>query len=169
MGKVVSEKKLYDKKQQQILDAFYKEFFTWRAENIGYWIMAGILIFIHGIFMMIPYQSLDLSDAQFFQYFVYMAYMWYLMPYNQFTENRKAQSIYQKIKYLPISLTQFKIYRLKKLTILCLRLLVVFMIGQLFFSFVIYHEITIDNILYPLIWGFAFSYVISVIVCWFSK
>ena len=163
------EKKLYDKKQQQILDDFFKEFFTWSATNIGMWIAAGIFIFIHAIFMMIPYQSMKDFDNSISFIFIIMGYMWYLYPYIQFTEKNKAHSIYQKIKYMPISITQLRIFRLKKLFVFCLRLLAVFMIGQLFFSFVTYHEITFANICYPLIWGFAIPFGLIGFFSWFTK
>ena len=163
------DKKLYDKKQQQILDAFFKEFFTWSAENIGNWIVAGIFIFAHGIFMMIPYQEMKDFGASFSQLFVYMGYMYYLMPYIRFTENKKIQTIYAKIKYMPISLSQLRIYRIKKLAIFCLRLLAVFLIGQIFFSLVFFHEVTLDNIMYPIIWGFAIPFGINALMWNFAK
>ena len=163
------DKKLYNKKQQQILDAFYKEFFTWSAENIGNYLVAGIFIFAHGIFMMIPYQEIKDSNLNFSQFFIYMGYMYYLMPYIRFTENKKMQTVYAKIKYMPISLSQLRIYRIKKMAIFCLRLLAVFMIGQIFFSLVIYHEITLANICYALVWGFAFPFGINALMWSFAK
>lgn len=163
------EKKLYDKKQQQLLDTFFKEFFTWSASNVGMWIAAGILIFMHSIFMVIPYQSMKDFDSNSLYTVCILGYLWYLLPYSQFTEQKKNQSVYEKIKYLPISLKQFRIFRLRKLLRFCLQLLAVFMVGQLFFSFVVYHEITLANIYYPLVWGFAFPFGLVAILSYFSK
>lgn len=165
----IMDKKLYNKKQQQLFDAFFKEFFTWSAENVGNWIAAGIFVFIHALFMVVPYQEIKEWDLNFSYVIIVMGYMWYLTPYINFTENRKKQSIYQLIKFLPISLTQLRIYRTKKLAIFCLRLLAVFMIGQLFFSLVFFHEITLANICYPLVWGFVFPFGINAVMFWFVQ
>lgn len=165
----IMDKKLYNKKQQQLFDTFFKEFFTWSAENIGNWIVCGILVFVHGIFMVIPYQSYQNFDEKGHYIFIVLGYMWYLMPYIRFTESRKIQNIYEKIKYMPISLPQLRIYRIKKLAVFCLKCLAVFLIGQIFFSLVIYHEITLTNISYTIVWGFLYPFGINALMWSIAK
>ncbi|MBQ8823520.1 MAG: hypothetical protein IJZ82_12830 [Lachnospiraceae bacterium] len=165
------EKKLYEKKQQQILDAFFKEFFTWSADNVGYWIVAGIFIFIHGIFLAFPYQMMGIedSDITLVQVFAYMGYFMYITPYLHFTEKGRVIKLKEKLKYLPISQKQLRLYRLRKLLIFSLKLFAVFLLLQLFFSLVAYHEITLGNILYPLLCGFVFPFALNSIVIIFEN
>ncbi len=161
--------KLYDKKQQQLLDAFFNEFFTWSADNVGYWIVAAIFLFFHGLFLSFPYQGMDDSELLLFQGFAYLGYFMYITPYLHFTEKGRVTKLKEKLKYMPISRKQLYLYRLRKLLIFSLKLLAVYLLLQLFFSLVVYHEITLGNFLYPLLCGFVFPFVLNSIAIIFEN
>lgn len=163
------QEKQYLKKQEQMLQVFYKEFFSWKCENTGLWIAAGLMEFFQCIFMWIPYQEMRDDNIMIWMYFGILGTMLYVMPYVQFQENGKRSSIYAKMKYLPVTLQGIRIFRFKKLTRFCLKMLVVFLAGQLFFSLVVYHEITWGNIWYPVILGFLVPYGVSGIGYCFCK
>lgn len=96
-----------DKNRMQIYEVFYKEFFTWKADNIGNWLVTGIMEFAMGIFMCIPYQEIRKADLiPFVWFFALCGGMFYLMPYLKSSDGGKLCRIYEKIKYLPISLQE---------------------------------------------------------------
>ena len=148
--------KLFDEREQNIIDKFYKEFFTWSAEDVGYKIVAGIFLFFHGCFMAFPYQSVKDSEILLVQCFAYMGYFMYITPYLHFTEKGKVTKLKEKLKYLPVSRKQLRLYRLRRLWVFSLKLFAVYFLLQLFFTLVTYHELTLGNFLYPLLCGLIF-------------
>lgn len=156
--------KLFDEREQNIIDKFFKEFFTWSADNLGYKIVAGFFLFIHGCFMAFPYQDIKDSEILLMQFFAYMGYFMYITPYLQFTEKGRVLKLKEKLKYLPISRKQLRLYRLRKLIIFSIKLLAVYLLLQLFFTLVIYHELTLGNFLYPLLCGFVFPVAVNSLV-----
>lgn len=160
----------YGKKQQDILEAFYKEFFSWSAGNIGMWLVTGIMEFIHGIFMWFPYQAAEEMEVLgLIVLFGMCGAANYMAPYLQFTEKGKTVKVYDKLQYLPISLRELQIFRLKKLARFYAKLFLVFLVGQVFFSLVCYHEITWGNIGYVVICGFLIPFLVSGITARFTK
>ncbi len=167
---MTTQEKQYLEKQQELLQMFYKDFFSWSSESIGSWIGAGIFEFFHCIFMWIPYQEISKEfGVVFWMYFGLMGTMFYLIPYIRFQEERQRHNIYEKLKYLPVTLMGIRIFRLKKLTVFCAKMFVVFLAGQLFFSLVVFHEITWANIWYLIMCGFLIPYGMNAIVWWWSK
>ena len=56
---MMSEKD-YIKRQQTIIDSFYKEYFTYDISNVGYWMVSGIFTFIQLVFSAFPMQQMEL-------------------------------------------------------------------------------------------------------------
>ena len=148
----------YEKKQWKVLDAFYKDFFTWSASNLFYWMVTGIFIFVLGIMMLIPFQEF-IADSDFPKgmifYFGGMGTVFYLIPYVSFNEKQKPMGIYGLLKHLPISVKTIKFYRMKKMLVFLLKIEAVYMVLQLLVAMVGCREIVLGNILYPFIYGFA--------------
>ena len=44
--------------EQRKVRKFYKEFLSWKAENIGVWIGTGFIEVLFAVMMMIPYQEM---------------------------------------------------------------------------------------------------------------
>jgi len=156
--------------REQIYESFYKELFSWKADNIGLWITAGLFEFFHGCMMSFPYQDMAEDNMLGFSAFFGMwGVMCYISPYLQYTEQGKSTKLYDKLQYLPISLKELQTYRTKKLAIFCFKMFSIFLVLQLFFAFISYRMITLANILYVVICGFIIPFVISMLAVRFSK
>lgn len=160
----------YLRKQQQLLQVFYKDFFLWNTENVLQWIGVGIIEVIYCIFLWIPYQEMkDSINIILWMYFGIFGSMVYLRPYIRFKEDKKISNVYEKLKYLPITREGIRIFRFIKLTIFCLKMFVIFLTGQLFFSLVAFHEILWANIWYPTVFGFLLPFGVNTIALWWEK
>lgn len=160
----------YGRKQQDILESFYKEFFSWSAKNIGLWLVTGIMIFLQGIFLWFPYQAM--SEMKLFglvALFGMNAAANYIAPYLSFTEKGETVKVYDKLKYLPVSLRELQRFRCRKLVRFYGKVFLVFLAGQLFFSAVCYHEITWQNILYVTVLGLLLPLGIGGMAARFTK
>lgn len=167
-----NEQTKYHKKQQETLQIFFTNFLSWDTGNIGQWIVTGIMEVVLGIFLWIPYQEMSKEGHDSIRVLLFPSLwgaMTYLLPYIQFTEDKRNKRVYEKLKYLPISLKELRYFRLKKLTVFCFKLFLIFLAGQLFFSAVFFHEITLANIAYPAFYGLILPLVINGPAWWFAK
>ena len=161
---------MIDQKQQKVIAEFFKDFHSWSASNIGMWIGAGFFIMFQLIFMWIPYQDMaeDNLSGLMLIFSVWGAFL-YILPYVSYNVMGKQYRIYDKIKYFPVSLQQLRLFRLKKLAKFCSITFVVFLAGQLLFSYIGYHEIGIGSILYPVIGGFLIPFGVGALNCCLDK
>ena len=167
LNKLRCDNKDYIHRQHRILDKFYKEFFSWSCLNIGYWIMSGIGVMIQTIFMFVPYQEIckDGFDRTVIFYVAMSAstaVFMYIMPYTRFKDKGELGTIYNKIKNLPISASVLRSYRLKKVISFTLKLFCISFVGQMFTSLIFFQEITMNNILYPVVCGLVIPLGIAV-------
>ena len=158
-------------KEQEKIVAFYKEFWSWKAENIGMWIGAGILEFLFGIFMMIPYAEIQ-SDMGMIVLPMLMGFgggAMYIAPYITFREGTDTVSIYEKIKYLPIDYREVKRLRVKKLVLFALKVFAVIMVFKLFFGTFGVEKIRSMDILYTTLVGLVWPIVSNLPYAYLSK
>lgn len=158
-------------KEQEKIFAFYKEFWSWKAENIGMWIGAGILEVLFAIFMMIPYAEMQ-SDMGMIVLPMLMGLgggAMYIAPYITFREGTDTVSIYEKIKYLPIDYREVKKLRVKKLVLFVAKVFAVIMAFKLFFGTFGFEMIQSMDILYTVLVGFVWPIVSNLPYVWFSK
>lgn len=158
-------------KEQEKIFAFYKEFWSWNAENIGMWIGAGILEVLFAIFMMIPYAEMQ-SDMGMVVLPMLMGFgggAMYIAPYITFREGTDTVSIYEKIKYLPIDYREVKRLRLKKLIQFVAKIFVVILVFKLFFSTFGMEMIRGVDILYTILVGLVWPVLSVFPYVWFSK
>ena len=162
------EKVEYHNKQQLLLEKFYKEFLSWRAENIGMWIAAGFFLLLYSAGMLVPYQDVKAGDHAILISSIYSGIMgvyFYMLPYLQYKQDNKMHRIYEKIQYLPISLKEIRIFRINKLVKFCLKLFPVYCILQILSSWLSYHEIGWGNIFHVVVFGlFLPIIVVGVII-----
>ena len=142
-----------DKDREQLLNSFFKEFFTWKADNLGLWILAGIADTGAIVAMCIPYQNITKNTWGIATLLVYAGVMEYISPYIIYQSGTQSKRFYDTIKYLPVSLSELKLFRIKKVIIFCLKMFVIFLAGQLICSLICFHTIGWGNILYPLVCG----------------
>lgn len=157
---------MIDKKQQQIIADFFKEFHSWSAASIGMWLGAGVCTLIQAMFLMLPYQEMAESNSGLF---TLLFGMWsatlYVMPYVNYMEKGKQYRIYDKIKYFPVSLKQLRMFQIRKLSKFCSITFAVFLMGQLLFSYIGYHEIGLGNVLYVVLGGLVIPFVMGSSMC----
>ncbi len=152
--------RVYDEKQQKILDSFYGEMKTWSPESYGYRLVCWIMLICTAIFICFPWQELSVDDDMRFVLvylcmFGSMQGVFYVRPYIRFNENRKETMLCKKLKFLPISLREVKIYCLRKILRFQSKLLVVYIIGQILITGIAGFGIGIGNLLYPVVMGFV--------------
>ena len=158
-------------REQEKIVAFYKEFWSWKADNIGMWIGAGILEVLFGIFMMIPYSQMQ-SDMG----FIVMPMLFgtggaamYIAPYITFREGADTVSIYEKIKYLPIDYREMKKLRVKKLVQFVTKIFMVIFGCQMFFTYFGVGIIRIEDVIYAVLVGLVWPIASTFPYVWFSK
>ena len=158
-------------KEQEKIFAFYKEFWSWKAENIGMWIGAGILEVLFAIFMMIPYAEMQ-SDMGMIVLPMLMGLgggAMYIAPYITFREGTDTVSIYGKIKYLPIDYREVKKLRVKKLVLFVAKVFAVVFGMHMFFTFFGAGTIRKEDVIYVILVGFVWPIVGNLPFAYFSK
>lgn len=165
------EKVQYNKRQQETLKEFYKGLFASIEESGGQLVVAGIFEIIFGIIMCIPYQEILVNKGLFMMvvFFGMIGVLYYNFPYRMYWEERKQVSVYEILRFLPVSKQQIRLFRLKKIALFCFRAFLVMFVGQLFFAFIAFHEICWGNIWYPVVVGFLIPFGIGSIPVWQIK
>ncbi len=156
-------------KEQRTLQEFYKDLLAWNGESTLCWILTGLMVGISGIFIMIPYQEVaaDIKEMCGFIFtFIAFGVISYLQPYIRFNEGGKMISIYQKLKYIPVSKREIRLYCLQKLLIFCIRMFLVLFVLQIFFAIVFFKEIVWGNIWYPVVFGGLIPFGLGAICIW---
>ncbi len=165
--KLVCDRKEHIKKQQKVIAAFFKEFFTWSAANIGMWILSGIMVVNQAVFFTVQYQEVgsELKEDRFIVIMIAFmsasAAMSYIQPYMNYNENRVATKIFDKIRYLPVSRDALRLFRFKKLFKFVGLVFAVDFTLQIIMTLLIVGNISIGNILYPLVIGFIVPFVLT--------
>lgn len=150
---------------------FYKEFWSWKADNVGIWIGAGIIEVLFVIMMMIPYPEMqtDMGFVALPLMFGFFGPMLYMVPYITFREGQNSVSIYEKLKYLPIDYKEIKKLRLTKLVLFVAKIFPIILICQLFFTYFGYGSIRGEDVVYAALVGLVWPVVSNLPYAWFSK
>lgn len=159
---------MMDKRQQETLEGFFKELFTWDMANVGFWLVTGIMELILGALLLIPAEELDsMLKGCLFMVSIFGA-NWYLMAYLQIHDDGKQCKVYDKLKYLPVSLQQLRLFRFKKLIVFSAKMTGVFLAIQLL-TLIFSREFSWTCISYPIVFGFLVPVAIVGGITWFSK
>lgn len=150
---------------------FYKEFWPWKADNIGMWIGAGIIEVLFVIMMMIPYPKMqaDMGFVVLPLMFGFFGPMLYMVPYITFREGQNTVSIYEKLKYLPIDYKEIKKLRLIKLVLFAVKIFPIILICQLFFTYFGFGNIRIEDVIYVILVGLVWPIMSNLPYAWFNK
>lgn len=142
-----------DKRQQKILDKFYKEQTSWSPEHVGnnmlFYLLCGIallmLLFPAQMWegeRIIPVSAMGL---------MFMGLHFRMLSYEQYRELDGFKSMDAVLKYFPISAEQIWLYKSRKLLRICLWLCGISLFAQIVFGIGFYHGIGFANILYPVL------------------
>lgn len=143
------------RRQEDILQSFFKETFSYNMGGRVWFVVILMEIFAVALFC-IPYQEASAKEiAVIPSLFAFQGPLHYIDGYVRFTEKKKICYVYSKIKYLPVSRTVLVRWRMKKLLGFCGKTTLIFVGVQLLFAWVSYGNVSLDNIFYPVIIGFA--------------
>lgn len=162
-------------REQQLVRKFYKEFLSWKAENVGIWIGAGFVELFLLLFVAVPFQEI-LGDGELERLmlilgavFGWMAPFLYIMPYITFKEEQKDCSISAKLQYLPVNIREIQKMRVSYLVKFVLIQFGVALVLQLLTSWFTYHEIIRYNVLYATVAALIWPLVVNLPVAMYSR
>lgn len=159
--------------EQQMIRKFYKEFLSWKSENIGTWIGAGFVEMLFLISTMAPFQEvLGTSQTErnmiiMVAIFGWLAPLLYIMPYVTFKEEQKDCSITAKLKYLPVDIREIQKMRVTYLLKFVVKQFAVALVLQMLTSMYSYGEITWANVWYivvaALVWPLVLNMPVAIV------
>lgn len=161
--------KLYDEKQQKIIEGFYKELFSYGAADVA---IKFLDVVMEGIWIIIVWLvSFDADWKQMFGLIIssgsYLG-MYAVLPYVSFNENSKQASIFKKLKYLPVSLREVKIFSIRRFLKIMWPGLIIMIAGNVLFAS-IGGGVTIKTFAYPVFMGFCCPFLMSMLLLCFTK
>lgn len=139
-----------DHRQQELLRKFYQEETTWCPEHVGYQLVAAIMIGISMLLGVVPYQALELSPRILWGVLYLTGAIYYMLKFMQYTEGRKTKSVFDILRYLPVSHRQIQIFIMRKVIRLCGRLTAVTICCQTVFALSFMHTFSVVNIILPI-------------------
>lgn len=142
-----------DQHQQELLRKFYQEETTWCPEHVGYQLCAGITIGISMLLGVMPYQMWeypkDTSIGFMWNMLYLMGVLYYMQKYTNYAEGKKTKSVFDLLKYLPVSHGQLQFFIMKRVVRLCGCLTVVTICCQTVFAVAFMHTFSVMNIILP--------------------
>lgn len=146
------EEKRLGKRQEEVLDRFYKEVFSWKYE---FWMKAEIVaetIFVVIGFGLSTYQDAAERgwDLSYPLILGFQGIVWYLAPYlNLAKDSKESRRLWKQLKYMPISAGRVKKYCFKKLLKFVLICYLIAQVFQLWIAYADHHQILWGNVWYP--------------------
>lgn len=142
-----------DHRQQELLRKFYQEETTWCPEHVGYQLAAAIMIGISMLLGVVPYQAWELSRNISTVLIWSMLYLtgaiYYMLKFMSYTEGRETKSVFDILRYLPVSHRQVQIFIMGKVVRLCSRLTLLTICCQTVFALSFMHTFSVVNIILP--------------------
>lgn len=167
---MLSEKE-YIKSQQDVIDDFFKEYFTYDISNVGCWLVSGIFTFIQIVFSAFPVQQLlkEGVDGEFLgimAFVIIFPVFFYLQAFITGQERYatglgRVTSLYSAIKYLPVSIKTLRLYRFKRMVRHILKVFFICAVLQLGISLIAYHSITWQNLVFLGIYDFLIPFLVG--------
>lgn len=176
------EEKEYIEEQQSIIESFFKTYRTYDVSDIGYKIVIVLFTFIQMIFFVLPYEYM--CEGKSFNYvngsdymeflglmilFVTIPPTFYILSYKIHEEKGAIGSIYDKLKYLPLSLKALRIFRFRKMTRFILKTFLICAVLQLGISLLAYQRIMVGTLIHIGIYGFGIPFLAGSVLVWTTK
>lgn len=142
-----------DEKQQLLLRDFYDRQKIWGTDYYLFYFVAGILLFPAMLLFIMPFQIWE-GDCQVLGIVFFIELMGmelFVKRYCEFREDGKRKSVYDIIRYAPVSRRQFTLYILKKLLKLCLCLTGAAAVCQVVFAVAFMDKFSVGNLLIPVV------------------
>lgn len=161
--------------EQKMIRKFYKEFLSWKSENIGMWIGAGFVEMFLLLSAMVPFQEvLGTSEIEKTMIIMVAVVGWlapflYIMPYVTFKEEQKDCSITAKLKYLPVDIKEIQKMRVTYLVKFVVKQFLAALVLQILTSMYSYGEITWANVWYIVVAALVWPLVVNMPVAIVSR
>ncbi len=142
-----------NKKQQLLLDEFYRREKIWGPDHYLYGFTSGIVLAITGILLIMPFQIWE-GDYGMVGYCVILELMgmdFYVKQYSMLREGGENKGVYGILCFAPVSYQQFALYILKKLLRLCLCMTGAAAVCQVVFAMAFLDTVSVWNLLMPLL------------------
>ena len=144
-----------DEKQQERIEAFFKEETTFFPNHVMLKFMAGFLVAVSSLLNIIPILEYDDGDIRvsFIGCMLFvMGINFYASKYANFTEplTKKVMSMAELTKYLPVNRMQLIIFRIKKILKPCVITTIIVIAFRLLISFGTHGTATVWDVLMPL-------------------
>lgn len=142
-----------NEEHQLLLKDFYGQEKIWGTDYYLFNFVAGLLLFPAMILFIMPFQIWE-GDYQVpgIAFIIELMGMeLYVKRYCEFREDGKRKSVYEIIRYAPVSHRQFALYILKKLLKLCLCLTGAASVCQVVFAVACLDTFSAGNLLIPVL------------------
>lgn len=154
--RLMNRKGLEDKRQQAALERFFAEEKIWYPDHYLLCFVGGLLFVISMILFIMPFQIWegDYTPLLTMLCLELIGVETYLERYVSFKGEGKKRDVYEVLRFLPVSHRNIKIYRVKKLFWLCLKMAGTAAVCQMFFAGVFLHTFSPGNIGAPVLFCF---------------
>ena len=147
-----------DQRQQELLQIFYRKGTIWCPGHVTYQMLAAIMIGISMLLCVMPYQMWEFPRDTPVSFLCNMLYLtgvlYYMQRYTNYAEGRKTKSVFDILRYLPVSRGQLQIFIIKKIIRLCGCLTAVTICCQTVFAVAFMHTFSIENVFLPVRFNF---------------
>ena len=158
----MNENGFQNKKQQTLLEHFFAEEKIWYPDYYLLCVVGGIVFVLTMFLYIMPFQIWegDYTPLLTMLCMELIGVETYLGRYCGFKAEGKIRDVYEVLRQLPVSRRQLKIYRVRKLLKLCLKMTGTAVICQIAFAGVFMHTFSVGNILMPAVCCFLMPMVI---------
>lgn len=164
-----------EREQEQKIEQFFHEYYKskkWDKQSND--IVAGIFICIHIVLMMFPVQLLYTEENRFGLLLLIGTFginspLYYMLSYRLLKEGQQKETVWHKLKYLPVELETLKKWRIRLLLRRGGKNFFVCLITQLLFSLIIIHRISWINVVYVGLVGFVIPMFVNGLGIWLEK
>ena len=163
----------YDRKQQEKIEKLYEKEKIWYPDHVMHTFLMWLLTSISMIILLFPYQAYA-HDHSFYPTLIYMyaLYNWgiqiYAGKYSLVRQNGKTHPIEELLCYVPVSKRQIILYRIKKVQKPVIRLALFNLLVKCFLSCVIYHSISVFDIILPVLFLLFFLCFLFFVIFFFG-
>lgn len=163
---------MFKRKEEQLIDEFYKAFLQGRVQQVGTWLMVGLCLFFEIIMSAFPVSEIIMStdeDANIlFFVFVFSALLGafiYINMYHSFMEGQGQRLYSDVLQYIPVSYTDLCAYKTKKLFVFLARITGIALALQVLVAF-LRHSLSIWNVVYIFVVAFVLPFLWTVLYIW---
>ena len=141
--------------QQGILDKFFKEEISWFANNVLDKFIAAFFIGVSLILLCFPYEALKgesksviITMNSFYLYGIFFIQN----KYATYTETGKTRkTIYELVKYLPVTKVQLCFFRIRKIFKVCLGVTLFVVAVKVVTSMALYGSFSVFDVIIPVL------------------